>query len=313
MRILVTGAAGFIGSHVAERALADGHDVVLLDAFTDYYDRPSKEANVADAAAHPNATFHQLDLRTDDLTPALEGVESVIHLAAMPGLPRSWTDMETYTACNLIATYRLVEAARAADVKRFIQISTSSVYGTEAVGDETQPLQPVSPYGVTKLAAEQLVLAYVTTFGFPAAILRYFSIYGPRQRPDMAYHKFIEALLDGQDLTVFGDGRQSRSSTFVSDAVDGTMRALRDAEIGEVYNIGGGERIELLDVIKLIGDELGVTPVVHHEEARAGDQRHTGADTAKAMRTFGYAPKVSPADGLRAQIAWHRQRRSDRR
>lgn len=313
MRILVTGAAGFIGSHVAERTLADGHDVVLLDGFTDYYDRATKEANVAAAAAHPCATLHELDLRTDDLTPALDGVESVIHLAAMPGLPRSWTDMETYAACNLLATYRLVEASRAAGVKRFIQISTSSVYGTDALGDENQPLQPVSPYGVTKLAAENLVQAYVQTYGFPAAILRYFSIYGPRQRPDMAYHKFIEALIDGHDLTVFGDGRQSRSSTFVSDAVDGTVRALKDAEIGEVYNIGGGERVELLDVIKIIGDELGVDPVIHFEAPRPGDQRHTGADTGKAERAFGYRPTVLPADGLRTQIAWHRARRAERR
>ena len=313
MRILVTGAAGFIGSHVAERTLADGHEVVLLDAFTDYYDRATKEANVAVAAAHPRATLHELDLRTDDLAPAVDGVEAVIHLAAMPGLPRSWTDMETYTACNLIATYRLVEAARAAGVRRFIQISTSSVYGTEAVGDESQPLQPVSPYGVTKLAAEQLVLAYVQTYGFPAAILRYFSIYGPRQRPDMAYHKFIEALIDGQDLTVFGDGRQSRSSTFVTDAVDGTIRALQDAKVGEVYNIGGGERVELLDVIRIIGDELGVEPVIHFEPPRPGDQRHTGADTGKAERAFGYRPTVGPAEGLRAQIAWHRARRAARR
>ncbi len=313
MRILVTGAAGFIGSHVAERTLADGHQVVLLDAFTDYYERTTKEANVAVAAAHPSATLHELDLRTDDLAPALDGVEAVIHLAAMPGLPRSWTDMETYTACNLIATYRLVEAARSAGVRRFIQISTSSVYGTEAVGDESQPLQPVSPYGVTKLAAEQLVLAYVQTYGFPAAILRYFSIYGPRQRPDMAYHKFIEALIDGHDLTVFGDGRQSRSSTFVTDAVDGTIRALQDAQVGEVYNIGGGERVELLDVIRIIGDELGVEPVIHFESPRPGDQRHTGADTGKAERAFGYRPTVAPAEGLRAQIAWHRARRAARR
>jgi nucleoside-diphosphate-sugar epimerase len=313
MRILVTGAAGFIGSHVAERALADGHEVVLLDGFTDYYTRSAKEANLATAAAHPRATFHELDLRTDDLAPALDGVEGVIHLAAMPGLPRSWTDMETYTACNLIATYRLVEASQAAGIGRFIHISTSSVYGTDALGDETQPLQPVSPYGVTKLAAEQLVLAYVQTFGFPAAILRYFSIYGPRQRPDMAYHQFIEALIERRDITVFGDGRQTRSSTYVSDAVDGALGALRGAEVGEVYNIGGGQRIELLEVIRIIGEELGVTPVIRFEPARAGDQRHTGADTGKAERTFGYRPTVLPADGLRAQIAWHCERRAEER
>lgn len=312
MRIMVTGAAGFIGSHVAERLLADGHDVVLLDAFTDYYARAVKEANVAAVAAHPRSSLHELDLRTDDLAPALDGVEAVIHLAAMPGLPRSWTEMEAYTSCNLMATYRLVEAARAAGLRRFVQISTSSVYGLDAVGDESQPVRPVSPYGVTKLAAEQLVLAYVQTYGFPALILRYFSIYGPRQRPDMAYHMFIEALIDGRDLTVFGDGRQSRSSTFVADAVEGTVQALHGAEIGEVYNIGGGERVELLDVIRMMGDELGTEPVIRFEPARPGDQRHTGAETGKAQRAFGYRPTVSPIDGLRAQIAWHRARRAER-
>jgi len=311
MRILVTGAAGFIGSHVAERLLADGHDVVLLDGFTDYYERWRKEANLATARAHPCATFHELDLRTDPLDGALEGVERVVHLAAMPGLPRSWTEMATYTGCNLLATHRLLEAARAAGVERFLQISTSSVYGADAMGDEDQPLHPVSPYGVTKLAAEHLVGAYVQTYGFPASILRYFSIYGPRQRPDMAYHKFIESLLDGEPITVFGDGRQSRSSTYIADCVEGTVRALEGAAVGEVYNIGGGERIELLDVIGIIGAELGVTPDVRFGPARAGDQRHTSADTSRARAAFGYAPRWAPADGLRAQIDWHRGLRTE--
>lgn len=309
MRILVTGAAGFIGSHVAERLLADGHDVVLLDGFTDYYDPARKASNVETARAHPRATFHRLDLRTDVLDAALDGVEAVVHLAAMPGLPRSWTDMAEYTSCNLLATYRLVEAARAAGVRRFLQVSTSSVYGEDAMGDEDQPLHPVSPYGVTKLAAEHLVGAYVRTHDFPAAIVRYFSIYGPRQRPDMAYHKFIEALLDGQPLTVFGDGRQSRSSTYIADCVEGTVRALHGAAVGEVYNIGGGERIELFDVIQLIAAEIGVTPEIRFEPARPGDQRHTVADTARARAAFGFEPTWSPADGLRAQIAWHRSLR----
>jgi len=309
MRILVTGAAGFIGSHVAERLLADGHDVVLLDGFTDYYDPARKEINVETARAHPRATFHRLDLRTDALDAALDSVDAVVHLAAMPGLPRSWTDMAEYTSCNLLATQRLVEAAQIARVGRFLQVSTSSVYGEDAMGDEDQPLHPVSPYGVTKLAAEHLVGAYVRTHDFPAAIVRYFSIYGPRQRPDMAYHKFIEALLDGQPLTVFGDGRQSRSSTYIADCVEGTVRALHGAAVGEVYNIGGGERIELLDVIQLIAAEIGVTPEIRFESARPGDQRHTVADTARARAAFGFEPTWSPADGLRAQIDWHRSLR----
>jgi nucleoside-diphosphate-sugar epimerase len=309
MRILVTGAAGFIGSHVAERLLLDGHEVVLLDGFTDYYERWRKEANVATARAHPRASFHELDLRTDDLDAALDGVEGVIHLAAMPGLPRSWTEMAEYTSCNLLATYRLLEASRAAGVRRYIQVSTSSVYGADAMGDEDQPLHPVSPYGVTKLAAEHLVGAYVRTHGFPASILRYFSIYGPRQRPDMAYHRFIESLLDGQPLTVFGDGHQSRTSTYIADCVEGTVRALDGAAVGEVYNIGGGDRIELLDVIGIIGAELGIAPDIRFGPARDGDQRHTGADTARARTAFGYAPSWSPRDGLREQIAWHRRSR----
>jgi UDP-glucuronate 4-epimerase len=312
-RVLVTGAAGFIGSHVAERLLADGNQVVLLDGFTSYYERWRKEANVATARAHPNATFLELDLRTDDLAPALDGVDRVIHLAAMPGLPRSWTEMETYTACNLTATYRLLEAARAADVGRFVQISTSSVYGESAMGDETQPLEPVSPYGVTKLAAEYLVGAYVQTHGFPATILRYFSIYGPRQRPDMAYHRFIEAMLDGESITVFGDGRQTRSSTYIADAVEGTVCALAGGAVGEVYNIGGGERIELLDVIRILGEAIGIEPTVAFGPPRPGDQRHTGADTSKAAAAFGYVPTWAPADGLRAQIDWHRGLREGRR
>ncbi|MEO5885362.1 MAG: NAD-dependent epimerase/dehydratase family protein [Candidatus Limnocylindrales bacterium] len=313
MRILVTGAAGFIGSHVAEQLLSDGREVVLLDAFTDYYDRASKERNVATSRQHPNATFHELDLRTDDLAPAFEQVDRVIHLAAMPGLPRSWTDMGAYTSCNLIATSRLVEAAQRAGITRYVQISTSSVYGEDAMGDEGMPVRPVSPYGVTKLAAEHLVGAYVQTHGFPATILRYFSIYGPRQRPDMAYHKFIEALLDGQPLTVFGDGRQSRSSTYIADCVAATIRALDAAAVGEVYNIGGGERVELLDVIGIIAAELGVTADIRFAASRAGDQRHTGADTSKAREAFGYQPTWSARDGLAAQIAWHRSLRTGSR
>jgi UDP-glucuronate 4-epimerase len=310
VKILVTGAAGFIGSHLAEALVAGGHAVVGIDCFTDYYPRPLKEANLAPLRLLPDFEFHELDLRRDRIDPCLEGIEAVAHLAAMPGLPRSWTDLDAYAGCNLLATGRLLDACRTTGVARFVQVSTSSVYGTDAVGDETMPTRPVSPYGVTKLAAEHLVQAYVANFGFPASILRYFSIYGPRQRPDMAYRIFIDAMLDGRPITVFGDGGQSRSSTFVTDCVRATMLALQGAEPGENYNIGGGEAITLNEVIAIIARETGSDPVIHREPGRAGDQRHTAADTSKARRAFGYEPLVRPEDGLRAQVAWQRSLRA---
>jgi UDP-glucuronate 4-epimerase len=304
MRVLVTGCAGFIGSHVAEALLAEGHDVSGIDGFTDYYPRPLKEANLAGLLATAGFAFREVDLRTHPLDDVLDGIEAVIHLAAMPGLPRSWIDLDGYIGCNLLATGRLVDAAHRAGVRRFVQVSTSSVYGLEAVGDEQMPTRPISPYGVTKLAAEHLVLAHVDTHGFPATILRYFSIYGPRQRPDMAYRIFIDAMLAGRPITVYGDGSQSRSSTYVADCVRATLAALHVGRVGEVYNIGGGETVTLSDVIELIADETGVEPVLRREAARPGDQRHTAADTSKARAQLGYEPRVSAVDGIRAQVAW---------
>jgi nucleoside-diphosphate-sugar epimerase len=309
MRILVTGAAGFVGSHLAEALVTAGHDVTGLDAFVDYYPRPVKEANLRGLRSGPRFTFHELDLRSDDLEPALDGVEAIIHAAAMAGLSRSFTDFRTYMDCNLLGTQRLLEAVRLGGVRRFVHISTSSVYGLNAVGDETQATRPISPYGVTKLAAEHLVLSFVDTYGLPATILRYFSIFGPRQRPDMAYHVFTEALLDGRPITVFGDGEQSRSNTFISDAVAGTIGALERGIVGEIYNIGGGWSITVNESIRTLADALGVEPRIRHEAARMGDQRHTAADTTKAREAFGFAPTVRPEDGLRAQAAWQRSSR----
>jgi nucleoside-diphosphate-sugar epimerase len=309
MRILVTGAAGFVGSHLAEALVAAGHDVVGLDAFIDYYPRAVKEANIAGLTAQPRFCLVEADLRTDDLAPALDGVEVVIHEAAMAGLPRSWTEFQSYMDCNLLGTQRLLEAARTAGIRRFVHISTSSVYGLDAVGDETRATRPISPYGVTKLAAENLVQAFVETFGFPATILRYFSIFGPRQRPDMAYNIFAEALLDGRPITVFGDGEQTRTNTFVSDAVAGTIAAIDGGRIGEIYNIGGGEPITVNAAIRTLAEALGVEPEVHHGAVRIGDQRHTQADTTKAREAFGYLPTVGPVDGLRKQASWQRSRR----
>jgi nucleoside-diphosphate-sugar epimerase len=309
MRIVVTGAAGFIGSTLSEALVAAGHEVVGIDAFIDYYPRPMKEANLRGLADAPGFRFGEIDLRTDDLDPWLDGAEAVIHEAAMAGLMRSWTDLELYTSCNLIASNRLIEAARRAGVRRFVLASTSSVYGTEAVGDEDRPLEPSSPYGITKLAAEKLVLANVALHGFPATIIRYFSIYGPRQRPDMAYHLFTEALLDGRPITVYGDGEQTRSNTYIDDAVAGTILALERGATGGIYNIGGGRTISLNDAIGLLAEHVGVDPLIDRKPARPGDQRHTSADVSRARDALGYRPVVEPREGLARQVAWHLARR----
>lgn len=303
-RLLITGVAGFIGSHLAEAALASGHEVVGIDAFIDSYDRSIKERNLRRLLSDAAFRFGEVDLRHADLRPWVEGVDTVVNEAALAGLPRSWTDVQTYVSCNLLGLSRLIDASHTAGVRRFVQASTSSVYGLCAVGAEDQPLHPVSPYGVSKLAAEHLLQAHVQTHGFPAVILRYFSIYGPRQRPDMAYNRFIEACRSGGHIEVYGDGEQSRSNTYVSDCVAGTLAAVEGGEIGEVYNIGGGEQLRLNEAIELIADAVGRRPTISYGPPRPGDQRTTWADTSKARETFGYRPTVDPEDGLRRQAAW---------
>jgi nucleoside-diphosphate-sugar epimerase len=304
MNCLVTGAAGFIGSHLCERLLAAGHAVAGVDAFIPYYPRAAKEANLAAALGHRGFTFRPLDLRHDPLDGLLDGVESVFHLAAMPGLALSWTDFDLYQGCNLTATRRLLEAARGrAELRRFVYASTSSVYGRFGSGDESLPARPVSPYGVTKLAAENLCRAYADEYGLPLVALRYFSVYGPRQRPDMGYHKFIAALLTGSPLTVYGDGQQVRGNTYVADCVEATAAALH-APVGEVYNVGGGEAVTVWDVIRKLEVLTGRRAEVRQEEARPGDQRYTFADTAKIARHLGWRPRTGLDEGLARQAAW---------
>ena len=312
MQVLVTGAAGFVGSHLCEELVRRGHAVVGLDAFIDYYPRHFKQENISAVLGRPSFTFREADLRFADLEPIVEGCDVVVHAAAMPGLPRSWTDFDKYESCNLTGTQRLAEACRKTGVGKLVHISTSSVYGACAVGDEGMPTRPVSPYGVTKLAAEHLLLAYQETFGLPICILRYFSVYGPRQRPDMAYNIFAEAMLDERSITVFGDGHQSRSNTYIADCVAATVAAAEDGPVGEILNIGGGEVLNVLEAIDIIGGILGVRPRLEFVAARHGDQRQTAADISKARRLLGYSPAVSPADGLRTQVEWQRRRRQGR-
>ena len=306
MRYLVTGAAGFIGSHLCERLLALGHEVTGLDAFVPYYPRPLKERNLTDALRHPKYRFLPLDLRTDDLKEAFEGAEVIYHLAAMPGLVASWTDFDGYLGCNVTATQRLLEAVKGSQsLKRLVYGSTSSVYGKFASGDETLPTKPVSPYGVTKLAGEHLARAHLEIYGTPVVVLRFFSVYGPRQRPDMAYNIFMKALLHRSPITVFGDGQQVRGNTFVSDCVEAVIAA-GGAQVGETFNVGGGEMVSVIDILGKLEKLAGRAFQVQKESARAGDQRHTFADTTKLRRHLGWEPKVTLDDGLARQWDWQK-------
>lgn len=303
MKCLVTGAAGFIGSHLCEELLRRGHAVVGLDSFVPYYPRPLKEANLAGLRRQRDFAFHELDLRRDDLCGAVAGVEAVFHLAAMAGLVRSWTDFDLYQSCNLTATHRLLEAVRPLSLTRFVLASTSSVYGRHASGDEALPTRPISPYGVTKLASENLCRAHADEYGLPLVVLRYFSVYGPRQRPDMGYHRFIEAMAAGHPVTVNGDGMQVRGNTYVGDCAAATIAAL-GAPRNETYNVGGGETASVWDVLGKLEKILGVGAVVRREPARPGDQRVTGADTAKLASHLGWQPAVGLDEGLTRQVAW---------
>jgi nucleoside-diphosphate-sugar epimerase len=304
MKCLVTGAAGFIGSHLCEALLEAGHDVEGLDAFIPYYPRAVKESNLASARAQPRFRFHALDLRHDKLDHVVAGAEVVFHLAAMPGLSRSWTDFELYESCNVLATRRLLEAiVLRGKPRRLVYGSTSSVYGRFASGDESLPTKPISPYGVTKLAAEHLCRAYSEAHGLPVVVLRYFSVYGPRQRPDMGYHQFIQAMLAGEQVVVTGDGLQVRGNTYVSDCVAATMAAVQ-ANAGEIYNVGGGETATVWDILHRLESLAGRPAVVRREPARPGDQRYTFADTARLRSHLGWEPRVGLDDGLRRQWQW---------
>lgn len=305
MRSVVTGAAGFVGSHLCEALLRRGHTVVGVDAFIPYYPPAVKAHNQAVVLADPQYHFYAADLRRDDLVPLVADADLVFHLAAMPGLPRSWTDFDGYWTCNVQGTQRLLEAVRTGSerLRRFVYASTSSVYGRIALGGEAAPTRPVSPYGVTKLAAEHLCQAYAEGYGVPVVTLRYFSVYGPRQRPDMAYHRFIRALLHDEPIEVYGDGQQVRGNTYVGDCVEATVAAA-DAPVGEVYNVGGGEPASVLDVIRRLEAVGGRKAEVAFKPARVGDQRQTTADTAKIRSHLGWQSKTRLADGLARQWEW---------
>ena len=309
MKAVVTGAAGFIGSHLAESLLASGHDVVGVDAFVDYYPREVKERNLARARDHRAYRLVEGSVQEMELAGLLEGAGQVFHLAAQAGVRASWgRDFAVYTDNNVLATQRLLEAAVAARVPRLVYASSSSVYGDAAALplQEASACRPVSPYGVTKLAAEHLANLYHSNMGVPVVSLRYFTVYGPRQRPDMAFHRFLKAARDASPIRVFGDGRQTRDFTYIDDIVAATRAAADSGKPGGVYNVGGGERVALLDVIARIEKVTGRRLEVTREGAQKGDMRDTFADTSAAGRDLGFRSTVGLDEGLAREWDWIR-------
>ena len=306
-KVVVTGAAGFIGSHLCERLLADGHEVLGIDSFSDYYDRARKKRNLEVTRAHDNFTLVELDLVDGDVSRALRGAKLVFHLAGQPGVRPSWGDhFDRYVQDNIVATQRVLEALRENPVDRLVFASSSSVYGDAEMfpTKESALPRPVSPYGMTKLAAEHLVFVYMRNFGIPATSLRYFTVYGPRQRPDMAFCRFMEALVDEQEIEIYGDGEQTREFTFVSDAVDGTVKAATADVVGQVINLGGGSRVTVNRVLDTLEDISRLKPKRRHLPAAPGDPRHTGASINLAREKLGWEPRVSLRDGLTRQWEW---------
>ena len=307
MKALVTGVAGFIGSHLASALIDGGATVVGIDSFTDYYPRSIKERNLDENRRRNGFRFVEADLEDADLPALLDGMSHVFHLAAQAGVRKSWgRDFRTYTANNVDATQKLLEACAGRPLHRFVHASSSSVYGDRAaipMKEDALP-QPVSPYGVTKMAAEQLGYLYHVNYGVPAVAMRYFTVYGPRQRPDMAFNRFIRAALDGKPITLYGDGEQTRDFTFVADAVAATIAAGERGVPGTAYNIGGGSRVSMNQVLAIIERIHGHPLQVHREGAQKGDMRDTYADTSLARRDLGFAPATSLEEGIRAEYEW---------
>jgi UDP-glucuronate 4-epimerase len=309
MRYVVTGVGGFIGSHLAEALVSFGEDVVGVDCFTPYYPREAKESNLATLRDHGRFELVEADLRVDDLSRVLEAADVVFHLAGQPGVRASWgTQFDDYLSHNVTSTHRLLEACVAARVGRLVYSSSSSVYGNspDLPTTEASATRPFSPYGVTKLAAEHLCGVYAANHDLPTVSLRYFTVFGPRQRPDMAFHRFIEAALHGRPIKVYGTGEQRRSFTYVGDVVQANLlAAVRPVPTGSVINIAGGAQASVNEVLTQLGELLRRSPEVRRRPAVAGDVGETRADCALAELVLGFEPSVGLTKGLEMQLAWH--------
>jgi len=306
-RALVTGAAGFIGSHLCERLLGEGVTVTGVDCFTDYYAPALKRRNLEACVGHERFRLLELDLGAADLA-ALPEVDVVFHQAAQAGVRASWgREFDAYTHHNVLATQRLLERYRGAALDRFIYASSSSVYGEAERYPTPEDLlpRPVSPYGVTKLAGEHLALLYGRSFDVPTVALRYFTVYGPRQRPDMAFHRFARALLRDEPITVFGDGHQSRDFTYIDDAIEANLRAWQRPASG-VFNVGGGSQVEVLEAIAILEQALGARARLEFKPPAQGDPRRTRAAHARLEEALGFVPATPIHEGLPREAEWVR-------
>ena len=306
MKYVITGCAGFIGSSISEELVNAGQNVIGIDSFTDYYSRNLKENNIKNIINKSNFQFKELDLVIDELSPLFEKVDFVIHLAAYPGVRYSWDkNFEAYTRNNILATQRLLETLKKTKVKRIVYSSSSSIYGDSKVipfkEEESKP-SPRSPYGVSKLAGEHLFQAYYRTLGLPITILRYFTVYGPRQRPDMAFNRFIELINKNQEIEIFGDGQQIRSFTYIEDVVKATIKSAQADCIGEIINIGNNDTISLKDSIRIIEELIEKEARIKYQPKALGDVKDTAADLTKANKLFDYEAKTTIKEGLRKQI-----------
>ena len=309
MRALVTGAAGFIGSSLVDELLADGATVRGVDDFTGYYDVAQKRRNVAAALGHPSFSLLEVDLRRADVAPLLDDVDVVFHSAAQPGVRSSWASgFEEYVQHNVLATQRLLEAAKAVALTRFVYASSSSVYGQAAryPTSERDVPAPTSPYGVTKLAAEHLVSLYSSNFGVPGVSLRYFTVYGPRQRPDMAIHRLIQAARLDKPFPLFGTGAHIRDFTYVGDVVRANLLAAQASlPPGAVFNVAGGGSTSMSELIALVGEQVGSPVPLDMRPGQPGDVLETGGDIHAIESALGWRPQTSLEEGVKAQIAWH--------
>ncbi len=307
-KVVVTGAAGFIGSHLAESLIREGYHVIGIDSFTNYYPRTTKELNLKSLLASPDFDFIEGDLLEIDLAALLRGARYVFHEAAQAGVRGSWGDsFEIYMRNNIFATQKLLESVKdLRSLSCLIFASSSSIYGDAEkfpTSEKALP-KPVSPYGVTKLACEHLCRVYQKSFGVPITILRYFTVYGPRQRPDMAFYRFIKAMTQKRQFTVYGNGEQTRNFTYISDIVEANILAMKNSPSGEIFNIGGGTQISVNKVIRLLEGILGYKASIQYSDWQKGDAYHTGADVSYAKHKLGYVPKINIKEGLQKQVEW---------
>ena len=306
MSTLITGGAGFIGSHLVEALVKEGHQVIAIDALlTHLYPAEEKIRNWnLLGELEGSIKLHKMDLREPLSGHEFSDCDYVFHLAAMPGLSLSWENTKLYIDCNVLATANLLQACNPITLKRFFYISTSSVYGKNVTGDETSALIPISPYGVTKLAAENLVSAFSQANGVSFAIFRLFSVYGPRQRSDMAFNIFIRKLLANEVIDIFGDGTQSRANTYVSDVVEGLIAGMSKSKHAEVYNICGNEQASVMQILDILGGLTGKSPIILIKGERLGDQQETRSVAQKARTQLDFSPKTSLHEGLKNQVQW---------